>query len=101
MAAGRAQFENKQSNSTPMMTLTPAHFSSEQRTVMRAVALAYRRAYRAGASQGECCDAALPEYRRLCPDPPPDQLAASRDVNRMVAAAINADAKCFWCGPDV
>jgi hypothetical protein len=83
------------------MTLTPGHLTSEQRNVLRPVALAYRRAYRAGASEGECCDAALREYRRVCPDAPADQLAASRDVNRMVAAAINANAKWFWHGPDV
>jgi hypothetical protein len=69
------------------MTLTPAHLTDGERSVLRAVALAYRRAYRAGASQGECHDAALREYRRVCPDPPADQFAASREVNRMVAAA--------------
>jgi hypothetical protein len=83
------------------MTLTPSHFPTEQRSVLRAVALAYRRAYRAGTSQGERHDAALREYRRLCPDAPTDQLAASREMNRMVAAAINADTKWFWHGPDV
>src|SRR6202035_1577251 len=41
-------------------------------------------------SRRERHDTALREYRRVCPDPPADQLAASRDVNRMVAAAINA-----------
>jgi hypothetical protein len=82
------------------MTLTPGHLTSEQRNVLRPVALAYRRAYRAGASEGECCDAALREYRRVCPDAPADQLAASRDVNRMVAAAINrSETRCgaTWC----
>src|SRR3982074_2434950 len=83
------------------MTLTPGHLTSEQRNVLRPVALAYRRAYRAGASEGECCDAALREYRRVCPDAPADPLAAWREVNRMVAAAINADTKWFWHGPDV
>jgi hypothetical protein len=83
------------------MTLTPGHFPDEQRTVLRAVALVYRRAYRAGASQGECCDAAMAEYRRVCADAPADQLAASREVNRMIAAAINADSRWFWDGPDV
>ena len=43
------------------MTLMPGHFPDEQRSVLRAVALAYRRAYRAGASEGACCDAALAE----------------------------------------
>jgi hypothetical protein len=84
-----------------MMTLTPSHFPTEQRSVLRAVALAYQRAYRAEASQGECYDAALREYRRLCPDVPADDLAASSEVNRMIAAAINANSKWFWEGPDV
>ena len=84
------------------MTLTPAHFPDEQRSVLRAVALAYRRACRAGASsEGECHDAALWEYRRICSDAPADQLAASGQVHRMVAAAINADTRWFWHGPDV
>jgi hypothetical protein len=83
------------------MTLTPGHFPNEQRTALRVVALAYRRAYRAGASEGECHDAALREYRRVCHDAPADPLAASRDVNRMVAAAINAGTRWFWHGPDV
>jgi hypothetical protein len=83
------------------MTFTPSHFPTEQRSVLRAVALAYRRAYRAGASQGECHDAALREYRRLCPDGPADDLAASGEVNRMIAAAINANSKWFGDGPDV
>src|ERR1700730_5170435 len=66
--------------------LTPAHLSNEQRNVLRPVALAYRRAYRAGASEGECCDAALREYRRVCPDAPADQLLASGEVGRMASA---------------
>ena len=32
------------------MTLTPAHLTDQERSVLRPVALAYRRAYRAGAS---------------------------------------------------
>ena len=75
------------------MTFTPAHLTNEERSVLRPVALAYRRAYRAGASHLECCDAALAEYRRLCPDAPADDRAASGEVNRMIAAAINANAK--------
>jgi len=74
------------------LTLTPAHLTDEQCAPLRPVALAYRRAYRAGASEGECHDAALREYRRVCPDASANQLAASREVNRMVAAVINADA---------
>src|SRR5258707_1052680 len=77
------------------MTLTPGHFPNEQRTALRAVALAYRRAYRAGGGQGGCYDAALREYRRLCPDGPTDQRAASREVNRMGAPAISTASVSF------
>jgi hypothetical protein len=31
---------------------------------------------------------------------PGDKLAVSGEVNWMIAAAINVDAKCFWHGPD-
>ena len=55
----------------------------------------------AAPSQGECHDAALREYRRICPDAPADQLAASGQVNRMVAAAIMLTRSGFWHGPDV
>jgi hypothetical protein len=43
----------------------------------------------------------MQEYRRVYPDAPADQRAASHEVNSMIAAAINADAKWFWHGPDV
>jgi hypothetical protein len=99
--AGRRFFPEGSIRIAATMTFTPSHFPTEQRSVLRAVALAYRRAYRAGGSQGECHDAALREYRRLCPDAPADDLAASGEVNRMIAAAINANSKWFWDGPDV
>ena len=47
------------------MTFTPAHLTNEERSVLRPVALAFRRAYGAGAPQGECHDAA----RRAAPSP--------------------------------
>ena len=52
----------------------------------------------AAPSQGECHDAALREYRRICPDAPADQLAASGQVNRMVAAAIKLTRGGFGTG---
>ena len=87
------------------VTINPSHFPSDRRTVLRAVALAYRRTYRAipdfreGHQVG--LDAAEAEYRRLVPDAPADPLEVSRIVNVMIAAAINADAKWYWHGPDV
>ena len=87
------------------VTIKPNHFPSDGRTVLRAVALAYRRTYRAiedfreGHQVG--LDAAEAEYRRLVPDAPADPLEVSRIVNAMIAAAINADAKWYWYGPDV
>jgi hypothetical protein len=41
------------------MTLTPGHLPEEQRKVLRAVALTYRRAKRAGKGQNEAVDAAI------------------------------------------
>jgi hypothetical protein len=52
-------------------------------------------------TKGECHDEAVREYRRVCPDAPVDQIGASREANRMVAAAINADTRWFWHGPDI
>jgi hypothetical protein len=40
------------------------------------------------------------EYSRLSPFPTGDRLAVSGEVNRMIAAAINADPRWFWEGPD-
>jgi hypothetical protein len=51
----------------------------------------------AGKPQSEAVGAAIAEYRRLSPD----KLAVSGEVNRMIAAAINADPRWFWEGPDV
>jgi hypothetical protein len=82
------------------MTLTPGHLPEEQRKILRQVALTYRRARRAGKGQNEAVDAAIPEYRRLSPFATNDTLAVSGDLNRMIAAAINANPRWFWHGPD-
>jgi hypothetical protein len=65
------------------MTLSPGHLTDEQRNILRAVALAYRRVMRAPPEpaatraeisrrdqkrQTEALAAATPEYRRLGPD---------------------------------
>jgi hypothetical protein len=97
------------------MTLTPAHLPEEQRKILRAVALAYRRVMRAPEEpaatraeearlaqkrQSEALAAATTEYRRLTPFATGDQLAVSGEVNRMIAAAINANPEWFWHGPE-
>ena len=86
----------------------PEPVADDKRNVMREVALAYRRADRAGKRAGLsppeynalATTAAMETYLRLDPDAPPDRLAASAMVNRMIALAINADIEWFWRGPD-
>jgi hypothetical protein len=97
------------------MTLMPGHLPEEQRKILRAVALAYRRVMRAPQEpavtraeisrrdqkrQSEALAAATAEYRRLSPSARYDQRAVPREVNQMIAAAINADPQWFWHGPD-
>jgi len=89
--------------------------AEEQRQILRAVALAYRRVMRAPFEpaatraevsrrdqkrQEEALAAATAEYRRLDPSAPDDPLEVSGEVNRIIAAAINADPGWFWHGPD-
>jgi hypothetical protein len=50
--------------------------------------------------QTEALAAATAEYRRLSPYASGDGLAVSGEVNRMTAAALNADPRWFWRGPD-
>jgi hypothetical protein len=48
--------------------------------------------------QREAIDAAIAEYRRLNAYATGDKLAVSREVNRMIAAAINATRNGFGTG---
>jgi hypothetical protein len=82
------------------MPLMPGHLPEKQQKILRAVALTYRRARRAGKHQNEAVDAAIAEYRRLSPYATGDKLAVSSEVNRMIAAAIHTDPQWFWHGPD-
>ena len=50
--------------------------------------------------QAEALAAATAEYRRLSPFATGDKLAVSGEVNWMIAAAINANPRWFWHGPD-
>jgi hypothetical protein len=96
------------------MTLTPGHLPEDQRKILRAVALAYRRVMRAPEEpaatrveearlaqkrQSDALAAATAEYRRLTPWATGDKLAVSGEVNRMIAAAINVNPQWFWHGP--
>lgn len=78
----------------------PEELPADRRPVLRAVALAYRRAKRAGLSERKSHEAALAEYRRVDPAAPFDRLEASGDVVWFIAAAINANIQRFWHGPD-
>jgi hypothetical protein len=97
------------------MTLTPGHLPEEQQKILRAVALAYRRVMRSSEKpaatraeearlaqkrQSEALAAATAEYRRLSTWATGDRHAVSGKVNRIIAAAINADPQWFWHGPD-
>jgi len=53
-----------------------------------------------GKAKNQAVDAALLEYRRLSPYATGDTLTVSGEVNRMIAAAINANPRWFWHGPD-
>jgi hypothetical protein len=87
------------------MTLTPGHLPEEQRKILRAVALAYRRVMRAPEDpaltradaarlaqkrQSEALAAATAEYRRVSPWATGDELAVSGE----------ADPRWFWEGPE-
>ena len=77
-----------------------AHLPGQHRSLVRPVALVYRRIMRTGGHQSDAVDAAIREYQRLNPDAPVEKPDASRLVIKMIAAAINADTEWFWRGPD-
>jgi hypothetical protein len=98
------------------MSIQPGHLPEEQRKVLREVALAYRRVIRAPQEpavtraeisrrgqkrQSEALAAVTAEYLRLNPSARYERLAVPGEVNRMIAAAINANPQWFWQGPDV
>jgi hypothetical protein len=84
----------------PGQHLTVHDVAERRRPMLRAVALAYRRARRAGLAERSCFEAALDEFMRLDPSAASDRLGASHEVGVMIAAAINADIAWFWSGPD-
>jgi len=84
----------------PGQNLTAFDVPEARRPMLRAVALAYRRAGRAGLSERRCFAAALDEFLRLDPSAAADRVGASHEVGVMITAAINAHIKWFWLGPD-
>lgn len=86
---------------SPGQHILPEHLPEAQRPILRAVALAYRRAKRAGLDEQASFEAALAEYRRVDKAAPADRVAASHQVGIMIAAAVNANIRWFWQGPDV
>jgi len=85
---------------SPGQHILPEHLPAHQRAILREVALAYRRAKRAGMAEHGCYEAALATYRRLDPKAAQDQIDASYQVGVMIAAAVNANVRWFWRGPD-
>jgi hypothetical protein len=91
-----------------MFSPRPEKIAEDRQTIMREVALTYRRIDRALKAQGAsppehhaaAYEAAMAAYRRLDPDAPADRLEASSIVSTMIANAIRADTKWFWHGPD-
>ena len=82
--------------------------SQDKRSIMREVALAYRRAERAAKAEG-CLppehhrrgyEAARVKYLELDSDAPADWLEAAARVSEMIAYAIRANTDWFWRGPD-
>ena len=83
------------------MSITPGHLPEEQRVMRAPQEPAVTRAEisrRDQKRQSEALAAATAEYRRLSPYAAGDKL--SGEVNRMIAAAINANPQWFWHGPD-
>jgi len=85
------------------------HLSTDHRSAVRPVALAYRRTRRALQAQGMdardanplALDAADAAFLALAPEAaglPRGEIPAR--VNPMIAVAINADTQWFWHGPE-
>jgi hypothetical protein len=72
---------------------------AHQGAVLRPVALAYRRAYRAAAERAPP-DQELVAVAAAIPAPLPRR-DGSHAVVEIIAAAINANSRWFWDGPDV
>ena len=80
--------------------VSPPPVAATDRAILRDVALAYRRARRAGDMDRPARDAAIDRYLELRPAAAADRLAASARVGQMIASAVAVDPRWFWHGPD-
>ena len=80
--------------------VSPAPIPPADRAILREVALAYRRARRAGDMDCPARDAAIDRYLELRPDTAQDRVAASARVAQLIANAVAVDPRWFWHGPD-
>ena len=79
---------------------TPPPVAAMDRTILHEVALAYRRARRAGDLDPNARDAAIDRYLERRPGAAQDRLAASARVAHLIANAVAADPRWFWHGTD-
>jgi hypothetical protein len=82
------------------IALTRGHLPRDSERFLREVALDLSSGEAGWQRQNEAVDAAIAEYRGLSPYATGDALAVSGEVNRMIAAAINANPRWFWQGPE-
>jgi hypothetical protein len=91
----------------PPIAAVPPPVPPEDRAVVRAVALAYRRVMRARPGghpptyQALALDAAEAVFLSYHPEAAADRGAMSHRVNTIIANAVAADPQWFWHGPDV
>jgi hypothetical protein len=75
---------------------SPAYVPPDRRELRRKVALAYRDGMTTGMSHHSSWERAFSVYADAEPEKAADRIAASYEVNIMIASAINADPKWFW-----
>jgi hypothetical protein len=80
----------------PDRSLSPPTVADADKPLRRQVAMAYRTVREAGRSHHDALDAAEAVYFQAHPEALADRLAASAQVNGMIASAIQVDPKWFW-----
>jgi hypothetical protein len=76
--------------------LRPPTVTNAEMPLRRAVAMAYRTVRETGRSHHDALDAAEAVYFQAHPEALADRLAASAQVNGMIASAIQVDPRWFW-----
>jgi hypothetical protein len=87
----------------------PSLVPADKHSIMREVALTFRRVGRQATAEGcgppevhhRAYEAARAKYLELDADAPSDRLEASARVSEMIAFAIRVNTRWFWEGPDV